>query len=160
MPLSSQAGCSCPRGSPGWWVEQGGAPEASPRLTALTAFPASSCPCLGPALGRGDRWLFQLSRLGNETCPGSLNPGMTETQSHLLTPALLQALWCSPPPLLNCSDCTWEGLEGSSQRKDSFFFLKKCIFIYLFRLRHVACGILVPPIRDRTRVPCSGSVES
>ena len=44
-----------------------------------------------------------------------------------------------------------EGGQGNPREGDTFG---------LFWLYHVACGILVPRIRDQTRAPCSGSEQS
>ena len=54
----------------------------------------------------------------------------------------------------------WElGVSGSGPifPTVNFFFFN---LFFSFWPHRTACGILVPPTRDQTRAPCSGSVES
>lgn len=56
------------------------------------------------------------------------------------------------------------GRSGPSHRHliplNSHHKIKKQLFLFFFFFDHMACGMLVPPTRDRTYTSCIGSTES
>ena len=112
----------------------------------------SSCSCLYsscfPYLGECAYPYIQIllilrGQFQNVSC--SMKSSLVFSSSSLPTPFLTIKMICI---FLVC-------FVEHLQRAGGFFV---CLFLGFFG--HIACRILVPQTRDRTRAPCSGSVES